>query len=92
MKLNLLKSLKKSQIYRKYCDMRFTNFSMKFEMPQKFSDPNYCLNWLRNLDEAHHVVQPKTFEQFDATSIRIDLQYMAIHGRSMFKPIIEIWN
>ena len=55
MKLNLLKSLKKSQIYRKYCDMRFTNFSMKLEMPQKFSDPNYCLNWLRNLDEAHHV-------------------------------------
>lgn len=39
MKLNLLKRLKKSKIYRKYCDIHLTNVSVKHELPQKFIDP-----------------------------------------------------
>ena len=65
---------------------------MTIELPQRFTEQNYCFNWLRKLDEAHQVAQPKFFEHYGATSIRVEAHYSAIHGRSMYKPIIELWN
>ena len=36
--------------------------------------------------------KPNVFEHFDMVSMRMGLEYFAIHGRSILKPVIEIWN
>ena len=37
-------------------------------------------------------IKPQLFEQYDAYVIMFNADYLALHGRSLFKPIIEIWN
>ena len=61
-------------------------------MPDRFNDPSNCLKFIRLLDEAHQFVQPKIFEQFDALMFRVSLEYFACHARSIFKPVVELWN
>lgn len=52
-KLNLLKNLKRSRAYQKYFEWRTCNLNVRYEMPDRFNDPAYCMKWVQGLDEAH---------------------------------------
>ena len=86
-----MKSLKKNKIYKKFSEIKANNVTGVVEMPEKFADPRNCLKWLRNHDEAYTHALADTFEHFDALKIRFASDYMALHGRSMYKPVSEIW-
>ena len=90
--LNLLKNLKRSGIYRKYCEIRANNLTGRIEMPERFNDHTYCLKWVSSLDEAHMYAQPNFFDCFDVFVVKINFEYLAIHARSIFKPVVEVWN
>jgi len=88
----MLKILKRSGIYVKYCELKATNLLGKVELPDTFNDAAYCLKWLRSLDEAHMYAQPHLFEKFAAYSIRVNADYATLHGRSLIKPLAELWG
>lgn len=52
-KLTMLKNLKKSGAYQKYFEWRISNLNLRYEMPDRFNDPAYCMKWIQGLDEAH---------------------------------------
>lgn len=88
----MLKSLKKSKIYSKFCELKANGVAGRVEIPERFLNSDYCLKWLLNHDEAHQYVKPDTFEHYDPQTIRFSANYMALHGRSMYKPVLEIWS
>lgn len=61
-------------------------------MPERFNDPDFCLKWISNLDEGNMHIHPTNFEQYDAINTKINIEYLAMHGRSLFKPVLEVWN
>ena len=87
-----MKQLKEQEVYRNFCALRGNNLGGRVEMPRKFQDVDTCLKWIRPLDEAHMYIRPQLFESYDPIKLQFSADYLALHGRSMFKPIVEIWG
>lgn len=37
-------------------------------------------------------IKPQLFESYDPQVHHLNADYLALHGRSMFKPIVELWG
>lgn len=88
----MLKDLKEKDVYRNYCELVATKLIGRIELPKRLQDAETCLKWIHPLDEARMYMKPKLFEHFDPIVHRMSADYLALHGRSIFKPVIEIWS
>ena len=87
--LNLLKKFKKLGVYSKYMEWKVKKFRARYEKPDKYLDFNNAFRRVQSIDEAQGYVQADMFQNIIGAVHHYSADYLGIHARSFFKPVVE---
>ena len=65
---------------------------MQYEVPTRFKNKEYILDFIKSLDEGRDFIQTDTFNSFVSGIHNFRLDYGYMMARNMKRPVIEVWK